>query len=131
MNTLLNTPGLRDYLHAALWSSVDDNDEPFDENYDLDDIADSTILQAYHDLKQMRELADLVTIRWEEFWTIETFAHDFWLTRSGHGSGYWDRYGHNDEDEDGYEIGQRLSEIARTFGNLDPVLGDDGRIYFE
>lgn len=129
MSSLFNTPGLKSYLECALWSSVDENDEPFDENYDLDDIADSTILQAYHDLKQMRELADLTCVRWEEFWPIETFARDFWLTRSGHGSGYWDRYGLNDED--GYDIGQRLSDIAKTFGGLDPVLGDDGKIYFE
>ncbi|WP_299315972.1 hypothetical protein [uncultured Halomonas sp.] len=127
MNSLFNTPGLRAYLECALWSSVDDNDEPFDKNYDLDDIADSTVLQAYKDLKQIHELADLTCPRWEEFWAIEAFAHDFWLTRCGHGAGYWSRY----SDGDAQEIGQRLSDIAKTFGGLDPVLGDDGLIYFE
>lgn len=125
--TILNTPGLKSYLTTALWSSMDDDSVPFDENYDLDDIADSTVLQAYKDLKQMCELADLMCVRWEEFWPIEAFAHDFWLTRCGHGAGYWSSY----SDGDAQEIGERLSEIACTFGSLDPVLGDDGKIYFE
>lgn len=127
MSLIDTTPGLRDYLECALWSSTDDNDEPFDKNYTLVDIAESTVLNAYYDLTQMCELADLTCIRWEEFWDTEQFAHDFWLTRNGHGAGFWCRY----SDDDGYEIGERLSDIARTFGNLDPVLGDDGKIYFE
>lgn len=49
---------------------------------------------------------------------------DFWLTRVGHGAGYWDRgLG---------QIGQQLTALCghgTPYGNLDPVLGDDGRVY--
>ena len=51
-------------------------------------------------------------------------GHDFWLTRRGHGAGFWDR--------DGFDQSpalQRLDAAARAFGNLDLYLGDDGRVY--
>ena len=49
-------------------------------------------------------------------------GHDFWLTRNGHGAGFWDR---------GLEdIGDRLTEVSKTFGELYPYIGDDGKIYF-
>lgn len=38
----------------------------------------------------------------------EAVGHDFWMTRNGHGVGFWDR-GLGDE-------GDALSEIAREFG---------------
>ena len=43
---------------------------------------------------------------------VESYAgHDFYLTRAGHGAGYWDR-GLRD-------LGERLSEAARTYGSPD------------
>lgn len=39
-------------------------------------------------------------------------GRDFWFTRCGHGVGYWDR------DLPG-ELGDKLSDIARTYGNVD------------
>ncbi len=51
----------------------------------------------------------------------EQAGHDFWLTRCGHGAGFWDRgLG---------EIGDRLTDAAHAAGNVDLYLGDDGKIY--
>ena len=49
---------------------------------------------------------------------------DFWLTRNGHGSGFWDQkcLAHND-------LGQKLSQIAHEMGPSESYLGDGGRIY--
>ena len=48
-------------------------------------------------------------------------GHDFWLTRCGHGAGFWDSgLG---------EVGDKLTEAAKKFGNIDTYIGDDGRIY--
>ena len=48
---------------------------------------------------------------------------DFWLTRCGHGCGFWDRdYAEN--------IGKGLTDAAHAFGNVDLYTGDDGRLYF-
>lgn len=52
-------------------------------------------------------------------------GHDFWLTRAGHGAGYWDR-GLDD-------IGDQLTALCghgTAFQNLDPYIGDDGLVYF-
>lgn len=53
----------------------------------------------------------------------EQNGHDFWLTRNGHGAGFWDR-GYHDE------IGDGLSEISKQFGEKFVYLGDDGLLYF-
>jgi len=58
----------------------------------------------------------------------EQIGHDFWLTRNGHGSGFWDRQYDNDPAE---TLGTRLSAVAEEFVHLDVVMGDDGKIYFE
>lgn len=48
-------------------------------------------------------------------------CHDFWLTRCGHGCGFWDGdYG---------ELGDRLTTAAKAFGEVDLYVGDDGLIY--
>lgn len=52
----------------------------------------------------------------------EQAAHDFWLTRNGHGVGFWD----GDWSE---PAGSRLDEIAKAFPSVDLYRGDDGRIY--
>lgn len=53
--------------------------------------------------------------------TLEQTGHDFWLTRNGHGSGFWDR---------GLEdIGEALSEAAKEFGEQYLYVGDDGKLY--
>lgn len=49
-------------------------------------------------------------------------GHDFWLTRAGHGAGFWD----GDLPE---ELGARLTEASKTAGNCEPYIGDDGLIY--
>lgn len=46
---------------------------------------------------------------------------EFWLTRNGHGAGFWDRgYG---------RTGDRLTTVAQTFGEFTLYVGDDGTIY--
>lgn len=42
---------------------------------------------------------------------IEQAGHDFWLTRNGHGTGFWDRQDFYNEDY--YSM---FSQIAGTFG---------------
>jgi NAD/NADP transhydrogenase alpha subunit len=53
--------------------------------------------------------------------TIKQHGHDFWLTRNGHGAGFWDRgYG---------EIGRKLTDAAHAWGSSDIYIGDDGKLY--
>lgn len=48
-------------------------------------------------------------------------GHDFWLTRNGHGAGFWDR-GLGSK-------GDQLTQLCETFGPLDVYIGDDGKVY--
>jgi len=58
-----------------------------------------------------------------EYSESEQAAHDFWLTRNGHGAGFWD----GDWPE---PAASRLTALSKQFGQCDPYLGDDGQIYF-
>jgi hypothetical protein len=54
--------------------------------------------------------------------TWEQFGHDFWLTRNGHGAGFWDRgLG---------ALGDKLSKAAKSMGGRDIYSDDTGLIYF-
>lgn len=110
------------YIEAALWSTNDESTPaggvPLDENYDPNDIAPDTLRQMLADCVRFRveNAADL-----RELDTDEQAGHDFWLTREGHGTGFWDR-GNG-------ALGDRLAEAARRFGEFGLIVGDDGMIH--
>lgn len=49
-------------------------------------------------------------------------GHDFWLTRNGHGAGFWD----GDLPE---ALGRRLTQASMDAGEVSPYIGDDGRVH--
>lgn len=50
-------------------------------------------------------------------------GHDFYMTRNGHGVGFWDRgLG---------ELGTWLTGICKPFGEAYAYVGDDGSVYVE
>lgn len=105
------------YIEAALWSSVDNNDEPLDKNYSVEDISPGTIKKleddAFEFLKQNWELVKMNLI---------VAGHDFWLTRNGHGAGFWD--GDWPKRDGGI-----LTKNSHTFGNYNLFVGDDNKVY--
>ena len=55
-------------------------------------------------------------------YNLSQLGHDFWLTRNGHGTGFWDRkeiYRGNADD---------LSKIASTFGTVNLFIDSSGKI---
>ena len=113
------TSFLEQYLVTALWSSIDEKDNPFDDNYSIDDFSEKALKQADKDCDLFIEKAgDLL----DDFDDTD-IAHDFWLTRQGHGAGFWD----GDYPD---EIGDKLTEIANDFRELYIYVGDDGQLYF-
>jgi hypothetical protein len=81
------------------------------------DIHDDTVKQAEKDCADFRDDAGDLLDGIDE----SQAAHDFWLTRNGHGAGFWDRgLG---------KVGQKLTKIAKDFGSVDLYVGDDGTIY--
>lgn len=53
---------------------------------------------------------------------IELAGHDFWLTRNGHGAGFWD----GDWAE---PKASELTDLSDTFGPCEIYQGDDGFLY--
>lgn len=116
---------LHGYLVCALWSSVEDEGNPLGDNYSIDDLAPEAAAQAEEECKDflLHNTADILdAIDTKLGYTWSSAGHDFWLTRCGHGAGFWDR-GLGD-------IGQRLSDAAHIHGNRDIYVGDDGKLYF-
>jgi hypothetical protein len=111
---------LKHYLIAALWSSNDDEGNPLDDNYTLRDISREAERESRRDvvafLRKARKILEEADI------SPESAGHDFWLTRNGHGAGFWDR----DYPRD---IGKELTDISDSFREVDMYVGDDGEIY--
>jgi len=47
---------------------------------------------------------------------------DFWLTRNGHGAGFWDGDWHE-------PMASQMTALSESFGDVHTYLGDDGLIY--
>jgi hypothetical protein len=119
------------YIECALWSSHDestpDGGEPMDANYDIDDLAPETLRKMIDDCRDFQRgeaelLAQYAEVMQSEEWNADERAgHDFWLTRNGHGAGFWDRgLG---------QVGDMLSKACKPYGSCDLYVGDDGKIY--
>lgn len=107
------------YAIAALWSSTDDQGEPLDSNHSLDDISAETWGRMSEDVLQfIKASAELLGHSGQ---SDEQIGHDFWLTRNGHGAGFWDR-GLGD-------IGDKLTDACKAFGEVWLYVGDDGQIH--
>lgn len=53
----------------------------------------------------------------------EQTGHDFWLTRNGHGSGFWDK-----EELYGEKNAEILTEISKKFGEVWTYISDDNHL---
>ncbi len=112
------------YIETAMWTLTDEDGESLD-YLGLHDIADETIAKAIEDCAEFRMFADGCGNLLDGADDSQA-GHDFWLTRNGHGAGFWDR------SEDTYPndpTGEKLTQAAHSFGEVNWYLGDDGNIY--
>ncbi len=106
------------YIETALWSSTDDDDIHLDsEKYGPEKISKETLEKMKEDCKKFQEENQ------EDILEDESRAgHDFWLTRNGHGAGFWDGDWQT-------EVGEKLTKASEKFGEFHLYVGDDGKIY--
>lgn len=121
------------YIGAALWSSNDDEGEPLDARFDRYDIAGGIGDEIEADCKAFYD-ANASDIHCNGAPLANDFegstaareaamaGHDFWLTRCGHGTGFWD----GDWPE---PHATRLDEAAKAFGDVYLYIGDDGKLH--
>lgn len=106
------------YIECALWSSSDpdDNDRPLNETYCEGNIVPETLAAMKADCEKFIELtAGLISAD-----EAEAAGHDFWLTRNGHGAGFWDG--------DWGDLGDQLTDLCKPFGERDLYVWE-GKVY--
>lgn len=113
------------YVEAALWAGLDwspvedgeGNPVPLDDGYGPGDVTPAalTAIEAECEAFADANMADLAEVgSWAQH------GHDFYLTRNGHGAGFWDRgYG---------EAGVRLTAAAKVCGESDLYPVGDGTL---
>ena len=124
----------RSYIETALWSSMDESDphgdEPLDANYGPEDVAPEAIEVMTQDCARFQEENASMLRRALEAHgqDEERCGHDLWLTRNGHGAGYFDgdysRHGIN-----AGEVGTALGKAATALGEVTLYVGDDNKIH--
>jgi hypothetical protein len=118
------------YIKAALWATNDESNDgggvPLDDNYSEDDFTDEALADIKAECKRFQE-ENAADITAENCLTathyVEQAGHDFFLTRNGHGVGFWE------DDDWKEEAGERLSEAAKAFGETNIYVGDDGKLH--
>jgi hypothetical protein len=118
--------GFKHYLQAAAWSSYDigEDGEGHEtlENFEFSDQTRQELREDFDDFVMANAaLIDELREVNPSFAGPEQIGHDFWLTRCGHGAGFWDR--------GSGPVGQKLTDAAKVYGNVDLYLGDDEKIY--
>lgn len=124
------------YLIAAMWTEQD-------ELNDSTELGEMTLTEAKAEcaefIKRAGSLVDLVSGAdgygshldcGTEHPEYAAMGHDLWLTRNGHGVGFWDRAELCAvELADGSNLGDALSNVACTMGEQSVCAGDDGLVY--
>lgn len=105
------------YAETALWTNHDEAGDNLDALHTVDDFDPESLGRMGEDV------AAFVTDNWEDLTgiTAEAAGHDFYLTRNGHGAGFWDR-GLGD-------LGDRLTRSAKPFGETYAYVGDDNFVH--
>lgn len=114
------------YIEAALSASYDDQDVPFDDEKYEKKLRKATRAELEAHCKRFLEKLESEPFtddeRNEVLFDAETAGYHFWMTRNGHGVGFWDG-------DWPAELGQKLTTLSKSFGECTLYIGDDGRIY--
>jgi hypothetical protein len=111
------------YVEAAMWlgmteteEGIGEGDTRFEDLYYDDDITKECMDEIVEDCKDfLFEAAGLIK---KAGMSMEQAGHDFYLTRNGHGAGFWDRgLG---------EVGDKLSDMSRPYGSFTLIGPADG-----
>lgn len=113
------------YAECMLWAEEPEEDN---ENWCFVNLAPETVDQIKADCATFRRSLG-VMLAIDHGCDRSTYpgdvqaGHDLWLTRAGHGCGFWDGDWRK-------RLGDALTIRAKRLGELDVYEGDDGLIYF-
>lgn len=117
------------YLETMFWAETDEEGVPLlSRNFDEPDLAPEALAAIEADCRAFFDAHHTLftgehCLKYGPDFGIEGRAgHDFWLTRNRHGAGFWDGAWAE-------PAATTLTDAAHAFGELNPYVGDDGRIY--
>ncbi len=105
-NSLYAEEMLQQYMETALWSSTDEDDMPLDRGHSTDDISGKTKKEMLADCQAFYDQNKAIL---DDHWPADQAGHEFWLTRNGHGSGFYDSSYGTDESR------EALTEACKKF----------------
>jgi hypothetical protein len=112
----------RGYLETLLWSSTDESTPsggyPLDRNFSNEDFSKEALAQCVADCQEFQRVCEDYLTTAGDFHA----GHDFWLTRNGHGAGFWDDGGKNYTRDEG----DLLTMASKVFGEVNPYVSNDG-----
>lgn len=127
-----HTGFIRGYKVALLWANtyveVDGESvnisevDVFPTIWDFTPEAEAEISQECNDFLSQDGVIGLIESVLSDSYDSEYAGHDFLLTRSGHGAGFWDRgFG---------EAGDKLSDLSRPFGDAAAWVDADEAVHY-
>jgi hypothetical protein len=103
------------YMEACLFT---EEDNTIESGKSIDDFSKQFKQKAFKDIVAFYSKAKKEASEELETYSASDLGHNFWLSRNGHGAGFFD------DDND------KLQEIAKSFGEVYCYCGDeDGKIY--
>lgn len=115
------------YLEAALWTEEERLGQEYDDlDFNVHNFTEDAEIDVYEDIRKFISVLSEKTIAFLKADGIEPsqIGHDLWLTRNGHGAGFWDR----GLDE---EITKDIMDSVKNLKELNLFVGDDGKFVFE
>lgn len=108
---------VRGYVEAVLWLTTDESGESYLEDFINPErgLSPDALAKVEHDCA--RFLVSTETFNPEQY---EQAGHDFFLTRQGHGTGFWDR-----PEIYGEERAKALAALAKEFREIHPWLNEE------
>lgn len=136
------------YLHALLWQAQDeDGGGPLSFRYSIDDFTKKSVAQVKKDAKAFltHKVIGIAQPTREEYRAMTVaelideygrgdFAqagHDFMLTRSGSGGGFWDGDWAFNVPGSPADLGYILTEVSHQYRNEGNVYAERGKLYAE
>lgn len=108
------------YIEAAFWTECN-SDNPELEMATFADLSQSAFVAMVADCVDFEESnAEALALYYAQRNEVSA-GHDFWLTRNGHGAGFWDR-GMG-------EVGDQLTAACRGYGECNLYMGDDEQVH--
>jgi hypothetical protein len=113
------------YIEALFFTSTGTGDDEDLEDATVADLAPETLEHIKADCARFQAMRPVDLDEATDEGRIDGYGmtqagRDFWYTRNGHGCGYWEHDG---------ACWDSLDRAAKSFGQVDLYLGDDGLLY--